>query len=73
MAPTLRAPDGLPIRLFRDTAAWEAWLSEHHTQPDGLWLKLAKKVSRKRAIHYLAAGLAEVERAKADGRWEAAT
>lgn len=27
---------------FRDAAAFEAWLEEHHASPDGVWLKLAK-------------------------------
>src|SRR5690606_3524786 len=26
-----------------DAGAWRAWLEEHHTQPDGVWLTLAKK------------------------------
>lgn len=123
----MRAPDGLPVRLFRDATAWEAWLSEHHAQPDGIWLKLAKKHSAKRSVgmteavevalcygwidsqerridddfvilrftprrkrsmwskrnvaraealvaagRMRPAGLAEIDRAKADGRWAAA-
>ena len=28
-----------------NTAAWEAWLAEHHTSTDGIWLKIAKRGS----------------------------
>lgn len=111
-----------------DAGAWRAWLEEHHTQPDGVWLTLARKGTTtptslryaealeealcfgwidgqarpgdghtysqrftprrprsrwsKRNIERIArleaegrlhpAGRAEVEQAKADGRWEAA-
>jgi uncharacterized protein YdeI (YjbR/CyaY-like superfamily) len=111
-----------------DAAAWRAWLTEHHSQPDGVWLVLAKKGTSqptslrydealdealcfgwidgqvrggdggvyrqrftprrarspwsKRNVDHIRrliaagrmhlAGLAEVERAKSDGRWEAA-
>jgi uncharacterized protein YdeI (YjbR/CyaY-like superfamily) len=118
----------LPELVVKDAAAWRAWLSEHHGDPDGVWLVLAKKGTEKptsltydqaleealchgwidgqarrrdettyrqrftprrrrsswskrntgHAERLLAegrmhpAGLAEVERAKADGRWDAA-
>jgi uncharacterized protein YdeI (YjbR/CyaY-like superfamily) len=121
------APE-LPELLVLDAAAWRAWLGEHHADPDGVRLVLAKKgtveptsltydqalevalchgwidgqvgrrddhtyrqrFTRRRprsawskrntgiAERLLAegrmhpAGVAEVERAKADGRWEAA-
>lgn len=123
----LHAKDGWSLIPFRDAAAFECWLEEHHRDTPGLWLKIAKKASgipsisydeavdvalcfgwidgqkgsydanwflqrfsarRPRSIwskintqkvHALTeasrmrpAGLAEVERAKADGRWEAA-
>jgi uncharacterized protein YdeI (YjbR/CyaY-like superfamily) len=116
-----------PELAFASDAEWEAWLSEHHGDPDGVWLKIAKKdsgiptvaypevletalcfgwidgqrkaldgewflqrftprrarsrwsqVNREKAEALMAAGrmrpagLAEVERAKADGRWDAA-
>src|ERR1700722_1900747 len=32
--PPLTAPDAV---------AWQAWLSEHHEQSSGVWLRLAKK------------------------------
>jgi uncharacterized protein YdeI (YjbR/CyaY-like superfamily) len=120
--------DDAPQLAFASDAEWEAWLEEHHADPDGVWVKIAKKGSgiptvaypevldtaicfgwidgRRNALddtHFLQrftprrarsrwskinrekaealiasgrmrpAGLAEVERAKADGRWEAAS
>ena len=118
----------LPELVVKDAAAWRAWLSEHHGDPDGVWLVLAKKGTEKptslsydqaleealchgwidgqarrrdettyrqrftprrrrsswskrntgHAERLLAegrmhpAGVAEVERAKADGRWDVA-
>jgi len=118
----------LPELIVRDAAAWRAWLAEHHADPTGVWLVLAKKGTknptsltydqaleealchgwidgqagrrdeatyrqrftprRKRSawskrntgiaerLHAAGrmhpAGQAEVERAKADGRWGAA-
>jgi uncharacterized protein YdeI (YjbR/CyaY-like superfamily) len=117
----------LPIIPFASLEAWEAWLEEHHTTSEGLWLKIAKSgsdletVSMAEALEVALcygwidsqadgfddqywllrftprrprskwskrnrakvaklieegrmkpAGLREVERAKADGRWEVA-
>jgi uncharacterized protein YdeI (YjbR/CyaY-like superfamily) len=119
--------DELPIHLFADPDALEAWLEENHGSSQGLWLKIAKKgtgrssvtygealqlalcfgwidsqkrgfdeeyflqrftprrprgrwsqINRDKAEALIAAqrmrpaGLAEVDAAKADGRWEAA-
>jgi uncharacterized protein YdeI (YjbR/CyaY-like superfamily) len=116
-----------PTLTFPSAEAWRAWLEEHHADPAGVWLKIAKKgrgietvthaqaleealcfgwidavrhahdddyflqrfVSRRprskwsqvnrdkvvaltEAGRMHPAGLAEVERAKADGRWDAA-
>jgi uncharacterized protein YdeI (YjbR/CyaY-like superfamily) len=33
---------GLPIIVFTDIAAWEAWLADQPADAAGLWLKLAK-------------------------------
>jgi uncharacterized protein YdeI (YjbR/CyaY-like superfamily) len=118
---------GLPIRLFKDQAALEAWLSTEPRASKGLWLRFAKKgstlasiskaeaidsalchgwidgqldkyddkswivrftprkraskwsaVNRGRALELIdagrmkATGQAEIEAAKADGRWAAA-
>lgn len=122
-----RVADDLPVMLFADAAALEAWLEDHHGQPGGIWLRIAKKgapepsvtyaeavelglcfgwidgqrraldathflqrftprrprgrwskINREKAEALLAAGrvrpagLAEIEAAKADGRWAAA-
>jgi uncharacterized protein YdeI (YjbR/CyaY-like superfamily) len=119
--------DELPIHLFADPDALEAWLEENHDSSEGLWLKIAKKGTGRSSVTYAEAlelalcfgwidsqkrgfdeeyflqrftprrprgrwseinrdkaealiaaqrmrpaGLAEVEAAKADGRWEAA-
>jgi uncharacterized protein YdeI (YjbR/CyaY-like superfamily) len=42
----------LPVRLFRDAAAWEAWLAKHHTRADGLWLRIAKAASHVKSVSY---------------------
>jgi uncharacterized protein YdeI (YjbR/CyaY-like superfamily) len=125
-AMTTKKPE-LPIIPFASLEAWEAWLEEHHTTSEGLWLKIAKSgsdletVSMAEALEVALcygwidsqadgfddqywllrftprrprskwskrnrakvaklieegrmkpAGLREVERAKADGRWEVA-
>ncbi len=118
----------VPELIVRDAAAWREWLANHHADPTGVWLVLAKKGTEKPtsltydqaleealchgwidgqagrrdeatyrqrftprrrrsawskrntgiAERLIAedrmhpAGHAEVERAKADGRWEAA-
>ena len=118
----------LPELLVPDVAAWRGWLAEHHGEPVGVWLVLAKngttdptallydealeealcqgwidgQARRRDAATYLQrftprrarspwsarnvgivgrlteeqrmqpAGVAEVDRAKADGRWERA-
>ena len=119
--------DDLPIKVFSSQETWERWLDRNHAKAEGIWLKLAKKASRKRTVSYPEAvevalcygwidgqtrgldddyhlqrftprrarsnwsksnrdrvtalieqgkmrppGLAEIERAKADGRWDAA-
>ena len=116
-----------PIKLFASQETWERWLERNHAKAAGVWLKFAKKASRRRTVSYpealdvalcygwidgqtrrldddyhlqkftprrarskwskinrdkvgalieqgrmQPAGLAEIERAKADGRWDAA-
>jgi uncharacterized protein YdeI (YjbR/CyaY-like superfamily) len=36
-------PTELPDLIVADAAAWRAWLGEHHADPSGVWLILAKK------------------------------
>jgi uncharacterized protein YdeI (YjbR/CyaY-like superfamily) len=122
------ADDGLEVLEFADPAAFRAWLAEHGTVKDGVWVRMARKatgvpsidwqqgvecalcfgwidgkrtkdpdpsyfrqrytprrarskwskVNREKVAALVAAGLmteagqAEVDRAKADGRWDAA-
>lgn len=42
----------LPVRLFKNEAAWEAWLAKHHARSAGLWLRIAKKGSNVRSVSY---------------------
>jgi len=39
----MTTPKDLPILPFASASLWEQWLAEHHAEPDGLWLKIAKK------------------------------
>jgi uncharacterized protein YdeI (YjbR/CyaY-like superfamily) len=41
-----------PIIPFASRDAWEAWLEEHHTASDGLWLRFAKKGSGLETVTY---------------------
>lgn len=43
---------GLSIRLFETPNDWERWLRENYSEPNGLWLKIAKKASGKRSVSY---------------------
>ncbi len=43
---------GLPVLLFPDPAAWEAWLEENHATSPGLWLRLAKKAADLSSVTY---------------------
>ena len=33
----------IPVLLHASAAEWTAWLHEHHAEPKGVWLKIAKK------------------------------
>jgi uncharacterized protein YdeI (YjbR/CyaY-like superfamily) len=125
--PNQPGEDGAEIRPFRDADEFDAWLAEHHAEPAGVWLKMAKassgipsmtsdaavdiglcwgwisgqrrglddewylqkyvprrprsrwsQVNVRKVAELTAAGrmrepgIAEVEAAKADGRWDAA-
>lgn len=45
-------PDPLPVMAFESTQAWDVWLSAHHADSPGLWLKIAKKGSAGQSISY---------------------
>lgn len=123
----MATPKELPELFFETQQEWEKWLSRHHAQPDGVWLRMYKKETKIPSITYAQAleealcygwidgmsksvdatsfiqkftprrpkstwserntkhierltaagkmkpsGIAEVELAKADGRWEKA-
>jgi uncharacterized protein YdeI (YjbR/CyaY-like superfamily) len=42
----------LPILLFESTQSWDAWLGEHHAQPHGVWIKIAKKGAGATTVSY---------------------
>lgn len=44
--------DDNPIMLFASQQDWEAWLHEHHTQPAGIWLQIAKKGAGTPSVSY---------------------
>jgi uncharacterized protein YdeI (YjbR/CyaY-like superfamily) len=43
---------GLPVSLFKTQVDWRVWLEDNHQQPQGLWLKHAKKSSGKKSVSY---------------------
>ena len=46
MADTARQVDhldGAPVVLALDAGQWESWLADHHDEPAGAWLMIAKK------------------------------
>src|SRR3954447_14133134 len=45
-------PAGLPVRLFKDDAAWEAWLAKQHAKSPGLWLRIAQAASDVKSVSY---------------------
>ena len=45
MPPDPRVAAERSIEEFRDTAAFRAWLAEHHAASPGIWLKIGKKNS----------------------------
>src|SRR5690242_17319839 len=47
-----RKSAALPQRLFKDAAAWEAWLARHHAKSAGLWLRIAKAASNVESVSY---------------------
>jgi uncharacterized protein YdeI (YjbR/CyaY-like superfamily) len=45
-------PAELPVRLFKDAAAWEVWLAKQHAKSAGLWLRIAKAGSKVKTVSY---------------------
>ena len=52
MSPTKSSDVDLPVKLFRDQKAWEAWLARHFDSSAGLWLRLAKTSATLRSVTY---------------------
>jgi uncharacterized protein YdeI (YjbR/CyaY-like superfamily) len=44
-------PD-VPIKLFKNQKAWEAWLARHGGSSTGVWLRLAKKSAEIQSLTY---------------------
>ncbi len=42
----------LPVLFFRSQKDWHTWLEVNHNQPQGVWLKHAKKSSNKESVSY---------------------
>ncbi|MDN0085755.1 YdeI/OmpD-associated family protein [Crenobacter sp. SG2305] len=42
----------LPVMLFQNQQAWDAWLAEHSGSSLGLWLRLAKKSADLESVSY---------------------
>jgi uncharacterized protein YdeI (YjbR/CyaY-like superfamily) len=48
----MKNSEELPIIGFATQQDWEAWLAEHHAEPAGIWLKIAKKGAGTLSISY---------------------
>lgn len=48
----MKNTENLPTLLFERQQDWEAWLAEHHADPSGVWLKLAKKGASITSLSY---------------------
>jgi len=44
--------DTLPTIAFETQQDWEMWLNEHHTDTQGIWLRIAKKGSDTPSVSY---------------------
>jgi len=48
----MKKAETLPIISFETQQGWERWLTEHHTETEGLWLKIAKKEAGISSVNY---------------------
>lgn len=48
----MATPKELPELFFETQQQWEKWLDKHHTQEDGVWLRMYKKDSKIPSINY---------------------
>lgn len=49
---TIETLANLPVLLCDSARQWEEWLAEHHAQPQGVWLKIAKKGTGAASVSY---------------------
>jgi uncharacterized protein YdeI (YjbR/CyaY-like superfamily) len=42
----------MPVQLFKDDQAWEAWLARQHDKSSGLWLQIAKTAANIKTLSY---------------------
>src|SRR5207247_10309967 len=52
MKSTRKAPNDLPVIIFKQQKDWAAWLDKNHATSPGVWLKLAKKASEIASVSY---------------------
>ena len=55
MASTGDLQSGLPVVFFKNQSSWEAWLSKNNSLSKGVWLRIAKKISKLESLSYLKA------------------
>jgi uncharacterized protein YdeI (YjbR/CyaY-like superfamily) len=48
----MKNADDVPVIAFETQDDWSAWLEEHHAEPSGLWLKIAKKEAGVPSVTY---------------------
>ncbi len=48
----MKNADEFPIIPFETQQDWEGWLAEHHTDTQGIWLKIAKKETGIPSVSY---------------------
>lgn len=42
--------DRAKVMCFADAAEWESWLAEHHASAADVWIRIAKKGSRRKSV-----------------------
>ena len=55
-------------RYFKSLEEWRSWLSENHTEAEGIWVKIQRKSSEKPGIRYEEAVLEAVAHGWIDGQ-----
>jgi uncharacterized protein YdeI (YjbR/CyaY-like superfamily) len=48
----MKDPDNLSTLPFESQRSWEAWLKKHHTDTNGIWLKIGKKDTGISSVSY---------------------